>query len=164
VAAAAAAGDSLGPDMAHTSLLYSNDTSTAFTAAAGPDAAAAGHGAHPNTAPAAGDNDDNSSSSSSSSDEGSGIQGWGAVPGSFAATYSSFSEYIAARREGLEADLGPGEGVSALMEASYEVACSNGPEVRWWEDTTLTGIFSCTAPNLVPFTFLLTWRSMGVQL
>jgi hypothetical protein len=29
----------------------------------------------------------------------------------------------------LEADLGVGEGVSRLMEASYEVACGNGPEV-----------------------------------
>jgi hypothetical protein len=51
------------------------------------------------------------------------------VPGSVAAQYSCFEEYLSARRTDLQAVLGAGEGVSELIEASHEVARGNGPEV-----------------------------------
>jgi len=59
----------------------------------------------------------------------SSSRGWGAVPGSLAAQYSCFEEYLAARRQELQAELGPEEGVSGLIEAGHEVALGNGPEV-----------------------------------
>lgn len=59
----------------------------------------------------------------------SSSRGWGAVPGSTAAQYSCFEEYLAARQQELQSALGPEEGVSGLIEAGHEVALGNGPEV-----------------------------------
>jgi hypothetical protein len=68
-------------------------------------------------------------SSSSSSSSPHNPEPWGALPGSVASQYGCFADYLSARRRELGLALGPGEGVSDLIEASHDVALGNGPEV-----------------------------------
>uniref|UniRef100_A0A383W900 PI3K/PI4K catalytic domain-containing protein n=1 Tax=Tetradesmus obliquus TaxID=3088 RepID=A0A383W900_TETOB len=55
-----------------------------------------------------------------------------AVPGSVTARYACFEEYLAAREYELYVELGPGQGVSALIAASHAAALANGPQGAAW--------------------------------
>ncbi|KAF8066184.1 PI4KB1 [Scenedesmus sp. PABB004] len=57
--------------------------------------------------------------------------GW-ALPGSAAAEHPSLQAYLAARTAELDAALGAGQGVSALLSASAEVAAGNGQQGVGW--------------------------------